>query len=242
MNDAMAQARHRLLQDGILSSIRELIFGLEDSLVSTLGVVVGVGAGTRDARVVMLSGIVLVIVEALSMAAGSFVSSKSHKQMLLQAIAEEEHEIETEPEREKEELRGMYKTRGFSDDEIEILVRRVTSDKKLWLEEMIAKELKIGGMDLEEPNKNAVVMFLSYIAGGVVPVLPFAFLPVPSAMIVASVVTIIALFAVGFAKGRALEHDGIKSGVEMVLISASAALIGYGIGKGAGMLFGLDIR
>lgn len=238
----MAKIHHRHLQDGLLSSIRELIFGLEDSLVSTLGVVVGVGAGTQDAKVVMLSGIVLVIVEALSMAAGSFISSKSHRQMLQQAIAEEEHEIETEPERETEELRGMYLARGFTEEETAMIVRRVTSDKKLWLEEMMAKELKINSTDLEAPKKNAVVMFLSYLAGGVVPIVPFVFLDVPRAMVVGTVLTLAALFAVGFTKGRVLAHDGWKSGTELVVISAAAALIGYGIGKGAGMLFGLDIR
>jgi len=237
----MAKIHHRHLQDGLLSSIRELIFGLEDSLVSTLGVV-GVGAGTQDARVVMLSGIVLVIVEALSMAAGSFISSKSHRQMLQQAISEEEYEIETEPEREADELREMYRSRGFTDPEVEILIRRITGDKKLWLEEMMAKELKINSADLEQPNKSAVVMFLSYLAGGVVPIIPFALLDVPRAMITGTVLTLVALFAVGFAKGRVLSHDGWKSGTELVVISAAAALIGYGIGKGAGMLFGLDIR
>ena len=121
-------------------------------------------------------------------------------------------------------------------------MRRVSADKKLWLEEMIAKELKIGGMDLEEPNKSAVVMFVSYIAGGILPVLPFVFLPVPMAMAVASAVTILALFAVGFVKGRALSNDGLKSGMEMLLISSSAAVIGYLVGKAAGSLFGLDIR
>jgi len=239
---SMVKARHRYLQAGLISSIREIVFGLEDSLVSTLGVVVGVGAGTQDARVVMLSGVVLVIVEALSMAAGSFVSSKSHREMLQQAIAEEEHEIETEPEREREELRGMYKTRGFSEPEIEVLVRRITSDKKLWLEEMMAKELKINSADLEEPKKNAVVMFFSYLAGGVVPIVPFALLDVPTAMIAATVITLATLFAVGFAKGRMLAHDGIKSGLELMAISAAAAVIGYGIGRVAGALFGLDIR
>lgn len=239
----MGMIQHRHLQNnGLLSSIRELIFGLEDSLVSTLGVVVGVGAGTADAKVVILSGIVLVVVEALSMAAGSFISSKSHRQMLEQAVREEEYEIEHEPEEETEELRGMYRARGFSEDEVAILVRRVTSDKKLWLEEMMSKELKINSMDLEEPKKNAVVMFFSYLAGGVVPVIPFAMLPVPTAMVVATCLTLVTLFCVGFAKGRVLQHDGVKSGVEMVVVSASAALIGFLIGKGAGVFFGIAIN
>lgn len=239
----MGKLQHKHLQNnGLLGSIRELVFGLEDSLVSTMGVVVGVGAGTADARVVMLSGVVLVIVEALSMAAGSFISSKSHREMLEQAVREEEWEIEHEPEEEKEELRAMYAMRGFSPEEVEILVRRVTSDKKLWLEEMMSKELKINAADLEEPKKNAVVMFLSYMAGGIIPVAPFALLTVPQAMVVTVVLTLGTLFIVGFVKGRVLANDGWKSGLELTIVSASAAAVGYAIGKGAALLFGITVR
>lgn len=238
----MGKMQHKHLQkNGILGSIRELVFGLEDSLVSTLGVVVGVGAGTADAKVVMLSGVVLVVVEALSMAAGSFISSKSHRQVLEQAVREEEWEIENEPEEEKEELRGMYAARGFSPEEVEILVRRVTADKKLWLEEMMSKELRINAADLEEPGKNAVVMFLSYLAGGIIPIIPFALVAVPTAMTYAVTLTVGTLFVVGFAKGKVVANDGWKSGLELMAVSSAAALIGYLIGKGASALFGITV-
>lgn len=69
--------------DGVAGSIREIIFGLEDSLVSTLGAVTGIAAGTQNSYVVILSGLVLVVVESISMSAGSYLSSK--------AAAEVEH-------------------------------------------------------------------------------------------------------------------------------------------------------
>lgn len=57
--------------------MREIVFGMEDSLVSTLGAVTGIASGTQNKEVVILSGIVLIFVEALSMTAGSYLSSKS---------------------------------------------------------------------------------------------------------------------------------------------------------------------
>lgn len=57
--------------------LREIIFGLEDSFVSTLGAVTGIAAGSHDRSIVILSGFVIVAVEALSMAAGSYLSSKA---------------------------------------------------------------------------------------------------------------------------------------------------------------------
>ncbi len=56
--------------------MREIVFGLEDSLVSTLGALTGIAAGTHNASIVILSGLVIVAVEAVSMSAGSYLSSK----------------------------------------------------------------------------------------------------------------------------------------------------------------------
>lgn len=57
--------------------LREVVFGLEDGLVSTLGVVTGIASGTQNRAVIMLSGMVVVTVESLSMAAGTFLSNKT---------------------------------------------------------------------------------------------------------------------------------------------------------------------
>ncbi|MBI4457501.1 VIT1/CCC1 transporter family protein [Candidatus Uhrbacteria bacterium] len=228
-------------RNGLASSIRELVFGVEDSLVSTLGVVVGVAAGTEDSRVVLLSGAVLVVVEALSMGAGSYLSSKSHRQLLETMIAEEKEEIELHPEEEAKELADMYRARGFSEEEIAMLIKRVTGDKKLWLEEMIAKELRIGAGELETPPKNAAVMLVSYLIAGLIPVAPYMLLPVATASLVAFGVTAAALFGLGFWKGRLTKNNGVRSGIEMLLVSSAAALIGYGVGRIAGSFFGLDL-
>jgi predicted membrane protein (TIGR00267 family) len=223
----------------MFDSIRELVFGLEDGLVSTMGAVAGIAAGTEDARIVVLSGVVIVAVEALSMTAGAYLSSKSHVQMLQKKIDDERREIETKPEEETEELRVMYRQRGFSEDEIVILVRRITQDKELWLEEMMAKELRIGLNDMDEPKSRALVMGVAYLIGGALPVVPYLLLPVHPAIVVSVIVTILALYGIGYIKGRALGGNRWKSGGEMVLIASAAALIAYLIGKAVGMFFGL---
>ncbi len=60
---------------------REIIFGLEDSLVSTLGVVIGIAVGTNNRYIVILSALVTVIVESLSMGAGTYLSNKSQMEL-----------------------------------------------------------------------------------------------------------------------------------------------------------------
>jgi VIT1/CCC1 family predicted Fe2+/Mn2+ transporter len=53
---------------------RSFIFGVEDSLVSTLGVLSGVAIADVPRATIFLTGVVLIFVEAFSMGAGSFLS------------------------------------------------------------------------------------------------------------------------------------------------------------------------
>ena len=233
---------HASHNNALLNDIRELVFGLEDGLVSTMGAVAGIAAGTQNGKVVVLSGAVLVAVEALSMAAGSYLSNKSHRQMLEAKIREEREEIETDPARETEELRVMYRERGFAPEEIDILIRRITSDKELWLEEMVSKELHIGTQELRDaPQSGAVVMGFSYVVAGMVPVVPFICMPVAYALPVSVSATLVALFGVGAWKAKLTGLSVVKSGLEMLVIASGAALTGYVIGRVLGNAFGLNV-
>ncbi len=57
--------------------IRSSIFGFEDSLVSTTGVVVGIATGTSNREFIVLAAFVTIAVEAISMTAGQFLSERT---------------------------------------------------------------------------------------------------------------------------------------------------------------------
>ncbi len=59
------------------SLIRAFVFGVEDSIVSTVGLLSGVAIGDMPRNAVILSGVVLIFVEAFSMGAGEFLSESS---------------------------------------------------------------------------------------------------------------------------------------------------------------------
>lgn len=63
-----------------VSNFRNFIFGVEDSLVSTVGLLSGVASADASKATIFLTGLVLIFVEAFSMAAGSFLSERSAEQ------------------------------------------------------------------------------------------------------------------------------------------------------------------
>lgn len=167
------------LKQEIVGSIREIIFGLEDSLVSTLGALIGIAAGAQSTYIVILSGFVLLAAESTSMAAGSYLSSKS-------AI------------------------------EADAQLRRENGDK-------VVKESR--------HIRAAVVMGVSYVLGGLVPLSPFFFFEVNTAIMPSVVLTVFCLFLVGLWASKYTKRPRLRSGFEMAGISLAAALIGYLIGR-----------
>lgn len=61
--------------------LRSALFGIQDGLVSTTGVVVGISIGVEDKAIIILASLVAVAVEASSMAAGQYSSEKAVHQM-----------------------------------------------------------------------------------------------------------------------------------------------------------------
>src|SRR2546425_12881211 len=116
--------------------VREIIFGLNDGVISTIGFLAGVTATLGDVRTIALGGIAAAIAGAVAMGVGAFVSSKSQRAFFQAEIAREAWEIENMPEHERQEIREIYQKLGFSPDEVDIIVRRVTSSPELWLREI----------------------------------------------------------------------------------------------------------
>lgn len=181
----------RSLTSMLLGGIREIIFGLEDGLVSTLGVVTGIAEGTQDRFVILLSGIVLVAVESLSMAAGTYLSDKSEEEARFISVAK----------------RALHRI------------------------------VRLGSNRNGRSIRAALTMGVAYMIGGAVPVLPYALLPVRNAIPISVIATITTLYLVGVGKGKLTRTDSVKSGLEMVLVSLSAAALGFAIGKLASIFF-----
>ena len=132
----------------------------------------------------------------------------------------------------------MYRERGYTDEEIKIIENRLFSDPKLLLEDMAHKELGINPNELEEPIGNAFVMGTSYVVGGIVPVIPYLFFPVGTAMPVSIGSTMTALFIFGSLKARFVKQVWWKGGIEMLGIAGVATLAGYMIGNALAKFFG----
>lgn len=217
-------------KSGVLSVAREVVFGVEDGMVSTLGVLIGIAVGTNNHFVVVLSGFVVVLVEAMSMGVGSYLSAKSMRELGERKLKEERAEIKESPGEERKELIKMYANDGWPKSLAEKMAQAASKNKSLFLKEMAYREHNIYPGKTDKPLRGGIYMFFSYIIGGIIPVSSYLFLPVKPAVISSVIATFIGLFALGCATAKFTKRKWWRSGLEMLLVAGSAALVGYAVG------------
>jgi len=217
----------------LFDSIRELIFGLEDGMVSTLGVIVGVAAGTGQRSVVILTGFVVVAVEALSMAAGSYLSNKSDQELKGKLLDEQKEDIEKSPDQEQDQASRILKEKGYTIDEQVIIMQRLRRSKKRLLSFLAHHDLdmQVHKQPFSTILLSAFIMWTTYIIGGMIALAAFFFVPMTYASVIAVLFVASALFLLGVLKGVFLGISWLRSGLEMMLVSLVAAGIGYAVGK-----------
>lgn len=212
--------------------LREIVFGMEDGMVSTMGAVTGIAAGLHEHFAVVLSGLVIVAVESISMAVGSYLSSKSEKEVDERKLHEELMELRETPDHEREELVEFYKKDGWPDKLAVEMAEAASRDEKLFLQEMAYRELGVMPEALENPVRNGAAMGISYVIGGAIPLLPYLVMSeVLHAIPVSIVATLVGLFSLGSYTASHSKRVWWKAGLEMLILAATAGFVGYGVGQ-----------
>ena len=212
--------------------IREVIFGINDGLVTAIGFVAGVTVSMASVKAVLLAGLAEMVAGGISMFFGAYLSTKSQREFFDKEIKRETREIEEMPEKEADEIREIYAGLGFKEDEVEMIVKRVTSDKKLWVRFMMREELGIMEETFDDPLRVGAIMGISFAIGSLPPLIPYMLMDNPiTALKVAIVTSLIFLFGVGVGKTTVTKGNWVKSGVEVAIIGSIASGVGLVIGK-----------
>lgn len=216
------------------SVLKEVVFGLEDGMVSTLGSITGIAVGSGNHSTVLLAGSVIIAVESISMGIGSYLSNKSEEEMDQRKVQEEKQEIEEYPEDEKKELYKMYLRDGWPEELATQMSETASQKKELILREMVLRELQLPADSESISTKGGIYMFVAYIIGGLVPLFAYLILPIKSAIPVSIAVTLVGLFMLGMSTTKFTKQPLIKSGLR-ILIMGGIALVA---GLAAGLLIG----
>ena len=212
------------------SRIRSIILGLNDGLISTFTLLVGIAAATiaKGNAIVILAGIAAMVSGAISMGLGEYVSSKSEYNYIKNEMKKEAAEIELFPEEEKIEVKEMFEEMGLKGDTLNTCVDTITSNKETWLNFLLRSEL--GLEEPENPVLGAILTFFSFIGGALIPLFPYFFNLGIISMIISSIISFSMLGIVGALKTIITGETKKKGAVEMLIIGTIAFICSYSIG------------
>lgn len=212
----------------------EFVYGAIDGTVTTFAVVAGATGAALSPSIVIILGFANLVADGFSMAIGNFLSERAHRDFIERERKREEWEIENVPDGEKQEVREIFKKKGFTGEDLDRAVEIVTSDKKVWVDTMMSDELRLLE-STKSPWKTAINTYIGFVTIGVIPLLAYVlayFFPLfqQNTFAIAVVMTIIALFIVGAVKRYVAKKSLWKSALETVFIGGAAAFAAYYVG------------
>ncbi len=221
-----------------IESIRNVIYGVNDGLTATLGVLAGVGGASVDPRVVLIGGLSAMVASGVSMAGGAYLASKSQREVFEGQLSREAAEIEAMPELERAELVKIYRSKGLTPAEARTIVGRITADKKVWLETQAREELGLDVTQFENPMREGVVAGVSTLVGGAIPVIGYLggrwlvgeMSSGLAALAIAFIFCAAFLFLIGSARSIFTGKGGVRSGLEMLAVGTVVAAVTYAVG------------
>ncbi len=212
--------------------VRDIILGVNDGLVSTFLLVVAVVGGGLGAEAVLLAGVAAAIAGAISMAAGEYIATKSQEEVFEGEMELEREHLKYHREVERNELREMFGDMGLDAENTERVVQALDKDDEAMMRVMMALEFGVVETERRNPLAAMAMSGLLFLAGAMPSIVPFALVDsAGDGLLIAAILSGIALFGVGVLKTRATRTNPWRSGFENLLIAAGGGLIAYLVGS-----------
>lgn len=223
-----AAIAERIGNDPDVSYVRDWVYGGIDGAVTTFAIVSGVAGASLGTHVVVILGVANLIADGFSMAAGNYSGTRAENEEYAKVRDSELRHIEQEPEGEREEVRQIYRLKGFEGELLEEIVRVITSDRESWADTMMTEEHGLPSQR-RSPSIAAATTFVSFLVCGVVPLASYL-LDFPRPFHWASGLTAAVFFSIGSFNSRWSLSSWWLSGLRILAIGSCAAGLAYLVG------------
>jgi len=224
---AVRGGRHRDVQG---SAARAAVLGAGDGLITNISLILGVAGASTNASAVRVAGVAGLLAGAFSMAAGELVSVRAHDELVRHEIDVERGELSDDPVGEQRELASMYRTRGVAAADADTVARILMANPDVALDTHARLELGVDPDDTGSSRQAAVVSFLSFSVGAMLPLLPWLFTGGRAAVLVSVGIGAMAAVALGATIGSFSGQGVWRTAARQLTAAVVAASVTYGVG------------
>lgn len=218
----------RLKEKPVSSYLRDWVYGGIDGAVTTFAVVSGVVGANFSVLVIIILGLANLLGDGFSMAAANYLGTKAEKDEYDYYVSQEHDHIRTIPDGEVEEIRQIFANKGFKGETLEQIVKKITSDKKLWIKTMLREEYGLPE-EIRSPISAGLYTFIAFVVCGLIPLLPYI-TKFRYPFLLSAGLTGCVFFVIGSFKSKWSTHKWWYSGLTTFLIGTVAASIAFGVG------------
>lgn len=220
--------------------VKAVVFGGLDGIICAFSSVAAVVGAQYSSAVIFVVGFAGLFANAISMGVGELLSEKAERSWIMKERSREVWEFDHAPEAEVKEMVELYVAKGFSEEEATRVLQIMSKYKEFFIDHMLVQELGIMPPEGDDssPLKQGMVMFFSFIAFGLVPLMTYVVLsPVhwtgfDARFLICCILTGVALFILGALKSKFSHQSWWWSGIVVAVNGGFAAAAGFGISYG----------
>lgn len=218
------------------ATVRDVVIGMADGLTVPFALAAGLtGTATATTAIVVIAGLAEIAAGSIAMGLGGYLAARTDRDHYESERSREMRETVELPDKEREEVAEVFRGYGMSESDLAPVVGAICADQKHWVDFMMRFELGFEEPDPKRARNSAATIAISYILGGLVPLGPYMLVgDLARALTISVAVTLVALFAFGYVKGRMTGISPWRGGLQTVVIGGLASAAAYGLAKWIG--------
>ena len=214
------------------ATVRDIVIGMADGLTVPFALAAGLSGAVASSGLVVTAGLAEIAAGSIAMGLGGYLAAKTDLEHYASERLRELRETQHIPEREAEEVSEIFRGYGLRDEQIAPLIERLQANPTQWVDFMMRFELGLEEPDPTRARISAWTIALSYVVGGLIPLLPYMVVSeIRTALWWSVAVTPVALFVFGYVKSGYTGVPPWRGGFQTVLVGGLAAAAAFGIAR-----------
>lgn len=214
------------------ATVRDIVIGMADGLTVPFALAAGLSGAVASSGLVVTAGLAEIAAGSIAMGLGGYLAAKTDLEHYASERLRELRETQHIPEREAEEVSEIFRGYGLRDEQIAPLIETLQANPTQWVDFMMRFELGLEEPDPTRARISAWTIALSYVVGGLIPLLPYmVFSDILTALWWSVAVTPVALFVFGYVKSGYTGVPPWRGGFQTLLVGGVAAAAAFGIAR-----------
>jgi len=213
-------------------AVRDIVIGMSDGLTVPFALAAGLSGAVQSTSIVITAGLAEIAAGSIAMGLGGYLAARSDAEHYASERLREQAEVRQIPDAEAREVSDVFASYGVSAEDAAPVVSALRARPEAWVDFMMRFELGLEAPDPKRALVSAATIAGAYIAGGLIPLIPyFIFSAAARALAVSVAFTLVALFVFGFVKGHFTGASPIRSALQTALVGGLAAAAAFGIAR-----------